>query len=288
MIILDFSQVAIANLMTSLGGHKNVEVNESLLRHMILNTIRSNRVKFSAEYGELIIACDDRNYWRKTIFPYYKASRKKARQDSGINWNQVFEVLNKVREELREYFPYPTIKVETAEADDIISTLCHTHGRELGGEPILILSGDKDFMQLQKFANVKQYDPVRKKFIESRDPEQYLIEHILRGDTGDGIPNFLSSDDTFVSNSRQKQLRQKTIDEILSSDWPEDWTGMDQELLRNFNRNRMLIDLSQIPSEIKTSIEQELESQAGKGRDKLFNYFIKHKLKNLTECITEF
>lgn len=287
MIILDLNQVMISNLMMSLGGH-NAEVNESLLRHMILNSIRSNRVKFAKDYGELVIACDDRNYWRKKYFPYYKASRKKSRDSSELDWTHIFSILNKVRDELKEYFPYPTIQVESAEADDVIGTLCEMHGRDLGGQPILILSGDKDFVQLQKYSNVQQFDPVRKRWLKNPNPEKFLIEHVLRGDSGDGIPNFLSPDDTFVSGSRQKQLRQKTIDSILSADWPEDWTGMNEELKRNFKRNQLLIDLTHIPEDIKEKIKNEFESQSGKGRDKLFNYFIKNKLKNLTESIAEF
>ena len=282
MIILDYNQVALANLMVS--GPKNIEVNESLLRHMILNSIRANKVKFEKEFGELVIACDATSNWRKQFFPYYKANRKKNRQDSGLDWNEIFRVLNTVREELAEFFPYPTVRVEHAEADDVIATLCHEHGRQLGGDPILILSGDKDFQQLQRYSNVSQYDPVRKKWIKCVNPEQFLKEHILKGDTGDGIPNVLSSDDTFVANARQKPLRAKKIDELLSTnvnDWPRD-VGY------NYSRNRMLIDLSSIPNEIREATKEAVKEQSNKGRDKLFNYFIKYKLKNLTEVITEF
>jgi hypothetical protein len=143
-------------------------------------------------------------------------------------------------------------------------------------------------MQLQKYANVKQYDPVRKRFLECSDPNKFLVEHILRGDSGDGVPNFLSSDDTFVSNSRQKQLRQKVIDQILSADWPEDWTGMNEELIRNFNRNRLLIDLDRVPDEIRDEVKTQYQQQSEKDRSKLFNYFIKNKLKHMMENINEF
>ena len=281
------NQVMISSLMASLRGIGS-KVEENLIRHMVLNTLRSNKKRFESEYGQMIIACDDRNYWRKQIFPYYKASRKAARDKSTLDWNAVFEILNRIRDELREYFPYPVIQVESAEADDIISSLCHEYGRELGGDAILILSGDKDFMQLQRFSNVKQYDPVRKRFLVTSDPHRFLREHVLRGDTGDGVPNFLSRDDTFVSSNRQKQLRQKTVDEILSADWPEDWTGMTEELLRNYNRNRMLIDLSQTPQTIRDEVMNQYNNQKNKGRDKLFNYFIKHKLKHLMTDIGEF
>lgn len=280
------NQVMISSLMASLRGQTFIE--ENLIRHMVLNTLRMNRVKFKEEFGEMIIACDDKNYWRKQIFPYYKASRKKMRDKSPLDWNAVFEVLNKIRDEIREMFPYPVIQVESAEADDIIATFCHENGRELGGDPILILSGDKDFMQLQKYSNVNQYDPVRKRFLQCTDPHKYLIEHILKGDSGDGVPNFLSADDTFVSNTRQRQLRQKVIDQIMSTSCPEDWSGMNEELIRNYNRNRMLIDLTCIPDLIKQEVISQYKQQSGKDRSKLFNYFIKNKLKHMMENINEF
>lgn len=280
------NQVMISSLMASLRGIGN-KVEENLIRHMVLNTLRMNKQKFG-EYGEMVIACDDRNYWRKQIFPYYKASRKKLRDKSNLDWDAVFQILNKVRDEIRDNFPYPVIRVESAEADDVISSLCHQFGRELGGEQILILSGDKDFMQLQKYSNVKQYDPVRKRHLSTPDPRTYLVEHILRGDSGDGIPNFLSSDDTFVSGGRQKQLRQTVIDQVLSADWPEDWTGMNEDLKRNYYRNRTLIDLDQTPKEIQEEVLRQYEEQQNKGRDKLFNYFIKNKLKHLMENLNEF
>lgn len=282
MIILDYNQVALANLMVS--GPKNVNANEDLLRHMILNSIRMNKVKFEKEFGELVIACDATSNWRKQFFPYYKANRKKNRQDSGLDWNEIFRILNAVRDELAEFFPYPTVRVEHAEADDVIATLCHEHGRQLGGDPILILSGDKDFQQLQRYSNVSQYDPTRKKWIKCNDPENFLQEHILKGDTGDGIPNVLSSDDTFVANARQKPLRSKKMEELKMLhfwDWADD-------VNKNYQRNRMLIDLNAVPDRIRAATKEAIKEQSDKGRDKLFNYFIKYKLKNLTECISEF
>jgi len=283
VIILDLNQVMIANLMVSLGGHK-VDVDENILRHMILNSIRYNLVKFGKEYGELVIACDDKNYWRRNIFPYYKAGRKKSREQSDLDWNSIFQSLNKIRDELKEYFPYRTIQVETAEADDVIGALCAKYGRELGGDAILILSGDKDFQQLQKYSNVSQYDPVRKRWIKCNDPDSFLNEHIMKGDVGDGVPNVLSADDTFVSDSRQKPLRVKKMHELLNtegSEWP-------QEIYQNFCRNRMLIDLKEIPERIINQVYDQYDNQDGKSRDKLFNYFIKNKLKNLMENISEF
>lgn len=282
MIIVDFHQVMIANLMTQLGNHTNTPVEEGLFRHMVLNSLRSFRQKFK-EHGEMVIACDDKNFWRKQVFPYYKANRKKARDKSEIDWNTIFEYFGKIKAEIRENFPYRMIQVDTAEADDIIATLVHQfHDRE----QIIILSGDKDFVQLHKLANVKQFDPVRKKYIVHNDPLKFLFEHIMKGDAGDGVPNVLSDDDTFVTEKRQRPMTQKRIDEA--------WNGgaglmmVDASIDRNFQRNKQLINLDFIPESIKNEVLDKYEQESGKDRSKLFNYFISYKLKGMMDSIGDF
>jgi hypothetical protein len=283
MIIVDLSQVMISNLMVQLGNHTNTEIEEELLRHMILNSIRSYNQKFKDEYGEMIIACDAGNNWRREIFPYYKANRRKNRDKSELNWTHIFEVLGKVRDELKEYFPYRVIQIDGAEADDIIGTLVDKFGNT--SEKILIMSGDKDFMQLQRYMNVKQYDPVQKKWRATNDPDRFMKEHIMRGDTGDGVPNFLSADNTFVVGARQKPLSQKKMDAWIHLD-PREFC--DENMLRGYMRNQQLVDLTFVPENLRVQVLDEYEVQAGKGRGKLFNYFIEKRLKNLLESINEF
>jgi len=280
MIIVDFHQVMIANLMTQLGNHTNAPIEEGLFRHMVLNSLKSFRQKFK-EYGDIVIACDDRNYWRKQVFPYYKANRKKARDKSEIDWNTIFEYFGKIKAEIRDNFPYRMIQVDSAEADDVIATLVNQFHDD---ENILILSGDKDFVQLHRFKNVKQYDPVRKKFITHDDPTKFLFEHIMKGDAGDGVPNILSDDDTFVTDKRQKPMTQKRIDEAYN-----DYFGKSLSIFdRNFLRNRQLIDLNFIPDNIKNEVLNKYEQESGKDRSKLFNYFISYKLKGMMESIGDF
>ena len=283
----------VSNLMMQLGNHTDAKIEEGLVRHMVLNAIRSYKQKFGEEYGEIIIACDDKNYWRRKIYPYYKANRKKSREESDIDWTSIFECFNKIRDELKEYFPYRVLKVDTAEADDIIGTLAQQYGSYLVGHDtikILIMSGDKDFIQLQKFANVKQYDPVRKKFISHKNPELYLKEHIMRGDTGDGVPNFLSPDDVFVTKGRQKPIRQTNLDKWVNQS-PETFGDIEligETMVRGYKRNESLIDLSKIPSDIYNMVVTQYHEQKDKKRGDLLNYFIKFKLKNLMPLIGDF
>jgi hypothetical protein len=283
MIIVDLSQVMISNLMMQLGNHTNTEVEEELLRHMILNSIRSYNMKFKNEYGEMIIACDDRNFWRRDIFPYYKANRKKSREKSELNWTQIFDSLHKIRDELKVFFPYRVIQVNGAEADDVIGALVMKHGDT--NEKILVLSGDKDFVQLQRYSNVTQFDPVQKKYRTTNDPDRFIKEHIMRGDIGDGIPNFLSTDNCLVVGERQKPVSSKKVDTWVNQK-PEEFC--DERMLRGYRRNQQLVDLTFIPQNIQEDILSEYEAQAGKDRKNLFNYFIEKKLKNLIESINEF
>jgi len=269
--------------MAQLGNHTDADIDEDILRHMVLNTIRSLKTKFK-DYGEMIICCDDKHVWRKQVFPHYKANRKKSREQSEINWVHIFGCLNNIRNELKEYFPYRVLQVEGAEADDVIGTLSIKYGQMLNtGEKILILSGDKDFVQLHVFGNVQQFDPVRKKFIKQEDPIKFTRELILKGDRGDGIPNILSKDDVLVTGERQKPVR---VDKYINVDKPREFfTG---EILRNWIRNEQLIDLTFIPESIQSKVFEQYDLEANKPRDKLFNYFVKHKLKLLMEHIGEF
>jgi hypothetical protein len=288
MILIDLNQVMISNLMMQINSNASNTIDENLIRHMVLNSIRMYNVKFKAEYGEIVICCDDRKYWRRDFFPYYKASRKKDRAASPYDWNLIFETLNKVRDELKEFFPYKVIQVEKTEADDVIATLVHKFGVVLNNtttEKILILSSDKDFMQLQKFANVEQFSPMSKAFLRTNTPEAFLKEHIIKGDRSDGIPNFLSSDDTFVVEARQKPVTEKKLNKWLGEE-PESFC--DEVMLRNYKRNELMIDLSKIPTEYQDKILDAYENAPKRGREKILNYFIKNRMKQLTLSITEF
>jgi len=288
MILVDLNQVMISNLMMQ-PGLKADGINENMIRHMVLNSLRMYNVRFKDKYGEMVICADDKKYWRRDMFPYYKASRKKNREESPYDWNLIFETLNKVRDEIRENFPYKVIQIDKTEADDIIGTVCHYHGKELkneSDEKILILSSDKDFMQLQKFVNVEQYSPIAKKFLKESNPIKFLREHIIKGDRGDGIPNILSSDDTFVTESRQKPVIEKKLN-IWVTQNPEEFC--DATMLKNFRRNESLIDLSKVPTEFSDKILDAYRApKEVKGKDKILNYFIKNRMKLLMEHIQEF
>ena len=285
-ILVDYNQVMLASLFAGIGNHTDMDVDENLLRHMFLNSIRSNRKKFHNEYGEIIICVDNKDVWRRDYFPYYKANRKKSRDESELDWNKLFESIHRIRSEIDEFFPYKVISVDRCEADDIIGTVINEVGTDLniGSEKYLILSGDKDFIQLHTYANVDQYNPVLKKWVRSDSPDKYLQEHVLKGDVGDGVPNILSSDNCLAIGERQKPMTKKRITAFLGD--PEG--SMDEETKLRYNRNKKMIDLSQIPSEYKERVLEQFNIEKDIGREHLFNFFVKKKLKNLITDIQDF
>ena len=286
MILVDMNQVTISNLMMQIGSKQQNEVDEDLVRHIVLNSIRMYRSRFQGEYGELVLCYDSKKYWRRDYFPNYKSNRKKDRANSGLDWNTIFETLNNIRDEIKTHVQYKVLEVEGAEADDCIAAVVqHIAVTPTEFEKVLILSGDKDFIQLQKHNFVKQYSPVLKKFVKDINPDIYIREHVLKGDRSDGVPNFLSSDDTFVNELRQKPLTKKKL-AVWIDLAPEDFCT--EDMLRNYQRNRTLIDLEYIPSDLKERILEDYRKPPKGERSKLLNYFINKRLKNLMNDIGYF
>ena len=281
MILLDYSQIALANIIVQRLN------DEDMIRHMILNSIRMYNKKYRDEYGQMVICADGMNTWRKEYFPEYKAHRKKNREESDQDWTEIFRILHLVRDEIQENLPYKVIHMEGMEADDVIASLV-LRSQEFGcHEPMMIVSSDKDFIQLQRYSNVKQFSPQQKKLITDENPITYLWNHVFRGDSGDGVPNVLSRDDTFVSEGKQTPLRQNRIDDwIYNSDRLRE--VMPEEIYRNYQRNKKLIDLTEIPEDIQKSIINKYDSQKPAMKMKVLNYLIKKRCKLLIEVVEEF
>jgi hypothetical protein len=271
-----------------------------LVRHMIVNSIRANKVKFAEEYGQLVICTDGRDSWRKKVFPHYKFRRKAAKDNGPFNWAEIMTILNQVRDELYGYFPYTLIHETGAEGDDVIATLVERHStlpvdassglfEEKEHEPVLIISGDHDFVQLQRYPFVKQWNPIKKKWVEAEDgPDAVLKEHIICGDDGDGVPNMLSADDSFSNpTGRQRPMRKANV--AIWKHQPVATFANTPELMRNYQRNELLVDLRKTPQEIKDRIIKSFEFQQGKrNRSKLLNFFAKHNMVGMMGSLSDF
>ena len=279
MILVDMNQISLASLMMHLHMNKG-ELDEEMVRHMILNSVRMYRTMFNEDYGEIVLTYDSRAYWRREVFPQYKHSRRKSREADGKDWNSIFEVLNQIKDEIKEFLPYKVVETYGAEADDVIATLC----KHYQSEKIMIVSGDKDFIQLQKYNNVSQYSPITKKLVNGVDAVVYIKEHILKGDKSDGIPNVLSPDHTFTDDLRQRPLTSKKMKSILAQDIDD----LNDEVKRNYQRNDKLINLDNVPEKLEGNILDDFKSATCGDRSKLLDYFIDKRLKSLTEQIGDF
>jgi 5'-3' exonuclease len=281
MILVDLNQVLISNLMAQTRGQFDDLPDKDMLRHMVLNSLRGYNLKFKDEYGTPVLCADGANTWRKDIFPNYKFKRKKTRDESGIDWSALFQMIGEIRDEIAQNFPYIVLHIDKVEADDIIAVLvkeCYSK------EKIMIVSGDKDFIQLHKYPNVKQYAPIQKKFVESEDPVNFLHEQIIKGDRSDGVPNILSADDVFVTGTKQRPINKKRL---------EEWTNIENiplgsETKKYYERNKKLIDLDEIPSLIYNDIKSKYINYKVNDRTLLLSYFIENKLRSLIENINDF
>jgi len=282
MILIDFNQIAIATVAIRKLN------DEDMIRHMILNSIRMYNKKYRDEYGQMVICCDGPNTWRREYFPEYKANRKKGRDNSELDWNAIFKTINLIRDEISTNLPYKVIQMDGCEADDIIGTLV-LETQEFGkDEPVKIISSDKDFIQLHRFKNVSQFSPMQKKEVKDSNPRTYLFSHIMKGDSGDGVPNVKSADNIFVEEGlRQTPVRAKEIEAWLDNSERLSEV-MDSEVYRNYQRNKTLIDLNEIPENLSTSIINKFNNTKKPMQMKVLNYLIKKRCNQLIECVEEF
>ena len=282
MILIDYNQIALSNIIVQKLNDEN------MIRHMILNSIRMYNKKYRDQYGQMVICCDGMNTWRKQYFPQYKAARKKNRdQQSDTDWPEIFRILNLVRDEIKENLPYKVIHLEGCEADDVIGTLA-LQTQEFGkDEPVKIISSDKDFIQLHRFKNVSQFSPMQKKEVTDKNPHIYRFNHIMKGDKGDGIPNIKSADNVFVESIRQTPISAKQLQEWLdNAENLKDVLG--DELYRNYQRNKTLIDLTEIPENISEMIINTFNDSKKPMQMKALNYLIKKRCNLLIESVEEF
>ena len=242
MILIDYNAIAISNVVA--GG---IDVEENMVRHMILNSIRMHRGK-----------------------------------ESTMDWTELFRITNMVLEEIKTNFPWKVVEVDDCEADDIIGELVRGTQEFGQHEDVMIISGDKDFAQLQKFPNVAQYSPVQKKYIKEENPRLQIWNLVLKGDTSDGVPNVLSSDNCFVDGIRQTPLRQNKIDQLI-----EDPKSLGHEVYRNYTRNLNLIDLEYTPDRIKQKI-QNVYNAYTVPKQNILNYLMENRCRLLIEDLNDF
>ena len=300
MITVDFSQAVIASCFVFKDDLRKADISEcvNIIRHAFLTTLKGYKQKFMGEYGsELVLLADGDSYWRKDIFPEYKFSRKKQREDSDMPWDKVNECKKILLEEMKKYSPYRILIHPKAEADDLFAILVRyvaakrvdeTALFDAESERVIMCASDGDLKQLHS-KTVRQHSPMTKTFVtlDGVKPEAFLREKILTGDSGDGIPNVFSSKTCFVEKVRQTPCTQKKMAPILESAVLED--GTHDEFVRDrITLNRTLVDFNEIPEYIITEV-LELYSKPHRGnKESLFRYLSKNRCSMLLDEIDKF
>lgn len=303
-ILVDLSQIVMSGVITQLADdleRPNVEA-DSLIKHMVYTMLLGLKQKFGKEYGEMILCADSNKYWRREYFQWYKGHRKHAKEKAKIDWKVVYAALDALIVDLSEYFPYKVIEVENCEADDIIACLTHYYqeneldeGGLFGGSPkrIMICSSDGDFIQLQKYSNVAQWNNQHKKMVSSSNPKRDLLEKIASGDSGDNIPNVIT--ENVWSQHRAENLEVKLRATPMKSARLEEFSELGEKACKtdeeraNYARNDMLINFDNIPSHVYDSIINTYATYKKKGNTtKLMSYFTKNRMKVLFGDVASF
>lgn len=289
MILIDYNQVCLAAILSFQGDLKkgNDADKVNLIRHVALSSIKSYKSKYGKDFGDVVIACDGRKYWRKEFFPNYKGQRKKAREESDLDWKLIFDTLGEIRDDIKSYFPYKVIHLEKCEADDVIAVLAKDTQEFGKHEPVMIISSDKDFKQLQQYDNVKQYSPFLKKqvTVNKKELKSWMVEHIVKGDSGDGVPNILSNDNVIMEGVRQSPVSSKRLNDFIENGFS---ACKNDEERRNWHRNETLVDFQHIPSDIEQVILKEFENEPTGDKNSVMNYLIKNKCRLLLDNIEDF
>lgn len=288
-MVIDISNISIATLMNNFKPKEQASITIEIIRHLVLDTLRFNVVKFKGEYPEIVIAFDDRNYWRRQKAWYYKKRRQIEHEESEWDWDRLNNFLNPVFEEIRQNMPYLGLKVEFAEADDIIAVVTKKAVGE--GRRVLVVSADSDFTQLQKYNGVRQWSPPQKKWVTPKygSPRNDLRYKNIKGDKKDSIACIKIRNDyivTKVEGERAPAVKSSELEAWLEADDPT--TLMTPEWAARYKENEELRDFEFIPKDIENSIIEAYNTPKSGSKAKMERYFMDNKLSRMFEKLSDF
>lgn len=241
MIVIDYNPLVIASYFRIDEGWRNINsVSREFFRR-----VEDIESKFETIYGKAIIVGDCGSSWRKQIYPAYKANRAK---DGDETWKEIGTILRELSSIVKSKFPF--FEFESLEADDIIGWFARS-----AKKPMLIISSDRDFLQLQANEHVKQYSTIQGKWVITNNPKEALLEKILRGDTSDNIPSITKELYKLEPDNTQKKTRAKPITKKFIEEFKK---GVLYEKYKDrYEENRRLIDLSLTPETLLNEFIQK-------------------------------
>lgn len=299
-ILIDYSQLAISCATVfpdDMQKGKPTDKMQDIIRHVTLKSIITYNRDYKKRFGELILCCDSSPSWRREVFPYYKAHRAKNREESPIDWDTVRKFIDELKHDIETVFHYPIVAAPNAEGDDCIGAICkylqteQSHDTSdnpldaLSGETpdILIVSSDHDFKQCHKYKKVKQWSPMQKKWVKVDEPD-FLVDKIIGGDKGDGIPSVLMPDDFLVNGTG----RATPVTASVRAKYKQ-YDTLTEDEKKRYDRNRLLIDFDAMPDRIYDGVVKSYNQERRKrNRSDIFNYLVKHRCRELIDRLEDF
>ena len=271
-------------------GDLNDKVGMSL--HVTLNGVRKAWKDFDGKH--VVFALEGRS-WRKDHYEPYKRNRSEARaalnpreaEEDRVFWETFDQFKNFVVEKTNcTVLHHPRL-----EADDLIAGWIAAHPND----DHVIVSTDGDFAQLVA-ANVKQYNGVTgittthegyfdekgkpvvdkktKEVKPAPDPQWLIFEKCMRGDTSDNV--FSAYPGVREKGTKNKVGLREAFADRATKGWAwnnlmlqrwVDHEGKEHRVLEDYERNRLLCDLTQQPEEIKQIIKDTIDQHIGLNKD---------------------
>ncbi len=261
-ILVDFNNTAVRTLFSSEvltydpdNPKKVIDVDWNLWEYRLFDGLYKSLYNVKGA-GEIVLAIDGDTYWRKVIWPKYKAKRREQREKLDFDWDLYFQRYQQFQEELVKYTPFKVLKENYAESDDIIAVIC-LHSPNNNHTEYHIISNDSDFIQLSR-GNVKIYNPLKKSYVAHPSPELWLVETCLRGQAQkDNIYNVKTPLD-YPEDKRKPPLGEKMAEKIIAGGYKK-WLK-DNKLEERFEINRNLIDFTRIPISLREKILKSYSS----------------------------
>ena len=255
-----------ANPNSGMNSEYVEDGNYSLFKSMYIFSL-FQLMKEAKPQQRVILALDDKNYWRKKIFPLYKAQRKKERSENkffkDVNFEELFKVSDEFFKELVTIIPQiQSIKIPNVEADDVIAILTEHISLDTH-----CISTDKDMYQLYRYKGYKQ-SKFGNDIQEVLNPMSFLHEKICRGDKSDNIPSIYPR---LGIKTYQKMMENGSLLKLISED---------SNVGEVYSRNREIVDFKYIPKQITKDILKEYHAFVPERTNEmtLYNFLLKHKM----------
>ena len=267
------------------GGGKDIDMRIGMAMHIMFNSVKKVWRDFN---GSHVVFCLEGRSWRKDFYKPYKANRKVTMDQRSPREQEDDELYFEAYNDMIQYFAEKTnttvIREGESEADDLIATWIQQHP----DDNHIIVSTDSDFYQLMA-PNVMQYNGTTDQivsldgFVEAKtgkrvidkktklekelpDPKWILFEKCVRGDSSDNV--FSAYPGARKKGSKNKTGMLEAYEDLETGGFNynnfmlQRWVDheeVEHRVIDDYERNKILIDLTLQPDEIKAKCKQVIE-----------------------------